>query len=210
MRSPNSSWPRRWKLADLSPANGRTLTLVKHSLPIVDPDLPPSRWELSHEGRRRCTTLADRISQFDPVAIHASVEPKATETAKIVAQRLDVPLSVREGLEEHHRDDVPFFRDPSDFDDAIARLFEAPDDLVYGAETANQALTRFERALLTIIDSQPNSNTVVVSHGTVIALYLARHCGIDPLGVWRSLGLPSYAVLALPGPELLDIVTDIT
>ncbi len=194
----------------MGPVTGRTLTLVKHSLPIADPNVPPSLWELSDEGRRRCAPLADLIEHFEPTVIHASVEPKATETAKIVAQRLGVKFSVREGLEEHHRDDAPFFRDPSEFDDAVSRLFGGPDDLVYGSETANQALSRFERALMPIIDSNPNSNIVVVSHGTVISLYLARHCGIDPLGVWRSLGLPSYAVLALPDFGLLDIVTDIT
>jgi broad specificity phosphatase PhoE len=69
--------------------------------------------------------------------VHASSEPKATETAKLVASRLGVDIRVRSGLEEHHRDDAQFFPDPQGFEGAIAKLFDNPDDLVYGSETAD-------------------------------------------------------------------------
>ncbi|MDP7104342.1 MAG: histidine phosphatase family protein [SAR202 cluster bacterium] len=71
-------------------------------------------------------------------------------------------------------------------------------------------MDRFDQSIATIIDSETDSDIVVVAHGAVITLFLARHAGVDPMDVWRSLGLPSYAVLALPDYALLDIVTDIT
>ena len=182
---------------------------MRHSLPVVEPDVPPSRWVLSEKGRGRCVALADHIARFEPSTIHASTEPKATETARIVAQRLGVGLRVLEGLEEHHRDDVPFFQDPGDFDDAVRRLFAAPSELVYGSETANQALARFEQAIRSALAQEPTSNTAVVSHGTVISLLVARRTGLDPMEIWRGLTNPCYLVLELPDFDLLDIVSDI-
>jgi broad specificity phosphatase PhoE len=35
----------------------------------------------------------------------------------------------------------------------------------------------------------------VVTHGTVIALYVAELTGEDPFTLWRRMGLPSFAVL---------------
>ncbi len=194
----------------MRPDANRTLVLVKHALPVQDPDVPASRWTLSDEGRGRCVALADHLARFGPSTVHTSAEPKAAETARLVARRLGVNTRVQEGLEEHHRDDAPFFHDPDDFDEAVRCLFTAPDELVYGSETANEALARFEQALLFAVEQEPGSDTVVVTHGTVITLFLARHASVDPMETWRLLGLPSCAVLALPGFILLDIVPDIT
>jgi broad specificity phosphatase PhoE len=52
-------------------------------------------------------------------------------------------------------------------------------------------LDRFDQSIATIIDSETDSDIVVVAHGAVITLFLARHAGVDPMDVWRSLGLPS-------------------
>lgn len=186
--------------------------LVRHSLPVVEPDVQPSRWVLSEEGRRRCVALADHIARFEPFTLYASTEPKATETAEIVSQNNGVGLRVLEGLEEHHREDAPFFQDPGDFDDAVRSLFDKPNELVFGHETAAAALARFERALATVMDAATDPNVVVVSHGTVISLLVARRTGLDPVEtceIWRGLTTPCYVVLGLPDFELLDIVSDI-
>jgi broad specificity phosphatase PhoE len=38
-------------------------------------------------------------------------------------------------------------------------------------------------------------NVAIVSHGTVIALMLAKYSGRNGFELWRRMGLPSYAVL---------------
>jgi len=38
-------------------------------------------------------------------------------------------------------------------------------------------------------------DVIVVSHGTVISLYVAAHAGVDGLALWKRLGLPSFVVL---------------
>ena len=34
------------------------LILVKHSLPVIDPEKPAHQWKLSPEGKKRCIPLA--------------------------------------------------------------------------------------------------------------------------------------------------------
>lgn len=187
----------------------RTLILVKHSLPELVPDLPAARWRLAAEGRRRCAALADRLAGYDPVVIATSVEPKAGETATIVAARLGKPVVTVEGLHEHDRSNVAFLGDAA-FRAAVVRCLSQPDDLVFGRETATEARQRFAAAVEGVVESYPDGNVAIVAHGTVIALFVAAHAGTDPVRLWRRLGLPSFVVLSLPALRLLSVVEAIS
>ena len=46
----------------------------------------------------------------------------------------------------------------------------------------------------------------MVTHGTVLALYVAAVTGVDAIDLWRRLGLPSYVTLTRPDLTLVDIV----
>ena len=52
-------------------------------------------------------------------------------------------------------------------------------------------------------------NLAVISHGTVITLFVAQTNQIEPFSFWKSLGLPSLVVLKLPGMELKTVVEEI-
>ena len=58
-----------------------------------------------------------------------------------------------DGLEEHHRDGVPYFGTQSEFEAAVEQLFEMPDELVLGTETAEQARVRFAAAIDRVIEA---------------------------------------------------------
>lgn len=171
------------------------LVLVKHSLPTIDPGVPARDWRLSPAGVARCRSLADRLHEFRPPAIVSSTEPKAVETATLVAERLGIPVTVVDGLHEHDRRAAKLLGD-AEFAQAVAALFAQPRSLVFGRETANEALARFDAAITRIVDATPGpDDIIVVSHGTVIALFVAAHSGTDGLSLWKRLGLPSFVVL---------------
>ena len=46
----------------------------------------------------------------------------------------------------------------------------------------------------------------MVTHGTVMTLYVASIADVDPMCFWRRLGLPSYVVLGLPGNHIFQTV----
>lgn len=74
------------------------LILVKHALPEIIPALPANQWHLSEVGRAQCTALAGQLGTYAPAALVSSSEPKALETAHLVAQRMHTSVQVVDGL----------------------------------------------------------------------------------------------------------------
>jgi broad specificity phosphatase PhoE len=180
------------------------LLLIKHASPLRQPDLPPERWPLSDEGRQKCDLLAQRIAEHRPNVVVSSDELKARETAEILATHLTVSMKTAPGLHEHDRSSVPQLRS-GEFISMIELMLRRPDELVLGEETANGALSRFDRAIRRVIDEHPNQDLAIVSHGTVIAMLLAKYSNRAAFALWREMGLPSYAVLSLPGLVLQEL-----
>lgn len=125
--------------------------------------------------------------------------------AALVATRLGPRWETVEGLHEHERDNVGLLGEEA-WQAAIARLFALPDELVLGRETAVQARERFTRAVAGVLERALAGNVVIVAHGTVITLYVAQCAGVEPLPLWRRLGLPSFVVLSLPERRVLETV----
>jgi len=158
--------------------------LVRHSAPRIASDVPSEEWRLSEEGRRRCGPLAERLAAHAPSALLASTEPKARETAELIAPGLGLEVQLSDGLRETARRTVGWL-DQDELERSIRELFERPGEVVYGEESAAAALSRFER----VVAGLPE-RAVVVSHGTVISLFAAARTGRDPFELWRSLELP--------------------
>ena len=165
------------------------LLLVRHSAPQVEPAVPAEEWHLSAEGRRRCVPLGARLARHQPRSLLASTEPKAWETAELLATELGLEVRHSDALRETARKTVPWLaRD--ELESRIRALFRRPDEIVFGEESAASALARFSDAVEAL--ERP---AVVVSHGTVISLYVAAQTGEDPYEIWRRLELPDVVEL---------------
>lgn len=186
------------------------LILIRHSLPEIVPDLPASQWHLSLEGQRRCAALAARLACHQPGLVMTSLEPKAMETGQAVASILDLPLVTATDLHEHQRDSVSFCADEIQFREHVKRLLEHPDDRVFGEETGNQAHQRFSRAITLATQRHPSQNLAVVTHGTVLSMFVSRAAGIKAVALWKRLGMPSFVALRLPDYDLLEIVANLS
>jgi broad specificity phosphatase PhoE len=182
----------------------RQIILVKHSLPEINNDLPAREWKLSGEGRARAERLADSLKPHRLDSLVASKEPKAMETARIVAAKCGVDLHEVEGLHEHERWTTPYLS-KQEFEAVVYEFFEKPDMLVFGNETANQAYERFSRAINSILSESDNSKIGIVAHGTVISLYVSRLTGQSGFQLWSQLGLPGFVVLDLQLNKLIAL-----
>jgi broad specificity phosphatase PhoE len=170
------------------------LILVKHSLPKIVKHIPANKWKLSVEGKLRSHRLAESIKHFQPETIASSNEPKARETAEIIAGLLHLRLHIIEDLHEHDRTDTPYLAHDR-FQASIREFFQRPDQLIFGTETANEAHARFARAVHSVLEKHMNKTVVTVAHGTVISLFVSRCTGLSELFLWKELGLPSFVVL---------------
>jgi broad specificity phosphatase PhoE len=181
-----------------------TLILIRHSQPRLEPDRPASQWPLTEEGRQRCIVLAERLAAYAPDLIVTSRERKAIETSALVAARLALPTLIAPGLHEHEREQVGWLSNPA-FEQAVSAFFAQPNELVFGEETASQAGARFDAAVRDVLASHPAQTVAIVSHGTVITLFLAQHAGVAALPFWTRLDMPALVVLSLPELKLLEV-----
>jgi len=181
------------------------LILIKHSLPEIIPGVSASKWKLSETGRLRCNALAQKIAPYSPDIVISSVEPKAIETAQIVAEYIAKPFHTFEGLHEHDRTGVDYVGQEQ-FESSVNAFFKFPGKLVLGNETALQAYERFSKAITALENAHQNKSLAVVAHGTVITLFVAQAVGLEPFSFWTKLGLPSFVVLSLPQLELVKII----
>lgn len=180
------------------------LLLVRHSQPDIDPARNAKLWNLSERGRELCIPLIEKLAPFNPNVIVSSKQQKAWETAKILAQYLKLPIKIEMGLHEHERGNEPFLDSPEEFQNKIRELFLHPHNLIYGAETASEALERYSTAIHKVVIEHPTQNIVIVSHGTVMSLFVAQHNPIETYEFWKNLKTPDLFVLSLPDFLLLS------
>jgi broad specificity phosphatase PhoE len=182
------------------------LILIRHSQPEIVTGVPASTWQLSAEGRSRCAALAQQLAVHQPRQIVTSLEAKAIETGQIVASILGIPWESVVGLHEHERPDAVRSLAQEPFRARVAAVFEHPAELVFGNETADEAHGRFAAAIAGLATRHQEDNLAVVTHGTVMTLYISRAVGLEPVPFWRRLGWPSFAVLSLPDNHLEEVV----
>ena len=167
------------------------LILVRHGRPQVDPKVPPPQWRLSSEARAAVRELAVKLARLRPVAALASHEPKAVETAELLAAPLGLSVERDAAFDEHRRPGWPFSPEPASFASRVEEVLATPAISVNGAESGQAAAERFAAGLA----RRAERPLLVVSHGTVLSLYLAERAGFDAVALWRGLGFPEALVL---------------
>lgn len=170
------------------------LILVRHAEPAVDPATSPSTWRLTEASRSAAAALAEQLAGFAPVAAVSSPEPKALETAQIIARRFGLPVAIDTGLVELHRPGLPFGT-RAEFEARMASFFRAPNEPFFGGESANEARARFVAALARF----PQRPLLVGTHGTMLSVYVAEVAGLDAFDLWRGLAMPEAFVLSADG-----------
>ena len=175
----------------------RRLHLVRHGAVEIDLDLDSSEWELAADAAPDILELVDRLSGHGFRRIVASPQRKATATARLLADALDLPVEVRDGLEEHHRLKAQQSASEAEFRSSLRRFFAHPDEVVFGAESAVAALDRFRAAVAGVM-AETEDDELIVSHGTVISLLAASGGNGRAQDIWASLRLPDHLVLAWP------------
>jgi len=172
------------------------LILIKHALPIIIPEKPANTWLLSEEGQKATGTFALTLKQHHPQHIFSSPEPKALETALTLTNILKIPFQIVDDLHEHQRTNEPYDQDHAQFIAKVKYFFENPEKLVYGEETATQARARFHVGLLGAWRKHRHDNIAVVTHGTVISLFVSHVIpNTAPFEVWNCLKMPDAVVL---------------
>lgn len=182
------------------------LILIKHSMPTLSSETPPNEWTLSEEGIKKAILFAPYLEKYNFGKIFSSEEPKAIQTARIFGEKLNKKVEIIKGIHEHERNSNRVIYPKEQWEELMKSFFEFPNELIYGEETAAEAKIRFRTSILKLVNDNPtDEDIVVVTHGTVMTLFISEYNEIDIFNVWKSFGLPSYAELSSDGFILNDI-----
>jgi broad specificity phosphatase PhoE len=185
---------------------GSKLILIKHAIPTLEPSKAAKEWRLGDKGKAQASLLADQMKFYLPFSLYSSEEPKAYNTAEIISTELGLKLTTVKGLEEIDRPVLPLLSQ-QEHRDLNKGIFEEPERPVIGKESANQALSRFNRAIRENVEKiLINRNVVIVSQGTVISLFVEKYNKISAFELWKRLSCASFVELDFPGYRLRRII----
>lgn len=170
------------------PIQADWIALVRHGATSIDPETPPHLWKLSNEGRDAVGELAKQLEGWRASAVVCSPEPKARETAQLIAAHDNIRID--EDLREQGLGQIPFLSAEA-FDKAITQFFDTPDVAVLGSESASAAAQRMDRTLRRI----ERAPAIVVSHGRIISAYVSALLGVHGLEIWRALKMPDVLLV---------------
>jgi broad specificity phosphatase PhoE len=174
-----------------------TLHLVRHGLPLIDPERPAAEWELDPAGFDDVWALRERLPSR--AAWFCSPEPKAQQTAQLLT---DSDVGIIDELREHERGVTAWVEDPDAWHAVVRRVFTHPGEpSLPGWEPLNRTRERLLPAVRRILDVHGglagDRDVVLVGHGTAWTLLVAELTGEPPdLERWRSLGMPD--VITVP------------
>jgi broad specificity phosphatase PhoE len=175
----------------------KLLVLVKHGSPVLDPATPAREWALSRHGEIETRYVAEQLRAYEPFDLVSSPEPKARRTAELIAAELRTHNRVVDDLREIDRRVLPIM-EPAGHREMNRPIFSEPNRAVVGSESANTALIRYQSAIEAEIDRCESAHLVVVSHGTVMALLVARHNAVDAYRFWADLQCGNTVTLTVP------------
>ncbi len=164
------------------------LLLVRHAEPEIDVEIPASEWKLTSRGIVSTTNLAPVLAGFEPSLVVTSPERKAIETARVLADALQLPVHASAHFAEQGAGAHEFIEDYGEFQDMVRRYFEQPDEVVMRREAAVDAAKRFAQGVRELAGR--DGTVVLVTHGRILSSWLADWCGVNALDVWTALRMP--------------------
>lgn len=184
----------------------KQLILIRHAPTVPRPDQSAHTWTLSDAAAASCAKLAKLIQPQSIGTIVSSEEPKAKQTAAHLGEALQLKPETAPDLHETMRETAPYFDDIEDFQSAIHAAMQQPDLIIFGEEAFGSALIRFEAALTKCATNTEAHTMALVTHGTVMSLYLGHITQSDPFSIWRQLEMPAYARISWPEQKLIELV----
>ncbi|MEP7216513.1 MAG: histidine phosphatase family protein [Anaerolineaceae bacterium] len=160
------------------------MVLIRHAMPRVTPGTASTLWTLGESAKEDCVLLAHAVPENIAPVIYTSPEPKAAETAAVIALRLSLQVVNDARLSEVDRPPVW----DEDYRSMVLSYLHSGVQL--GWEPANTVLARFTAAVDEALDTHPVGDLIVSDHGMALSLYAASVAKIDLREFWAQLTFP--------------------
>ena len=142
--------------------------------------------DLSEEGRRQVTRLAERLQGERIQAVYCSPLARAAESARIIADACGLVPIARDGLREMshgHWAELTHHEVTERFPDELAAWEEDPFNFApEGGEPGVAVLARALPVFREIVTTHPGGRMLVVAHKATLRLVICSWLGMDPRG----------------------------
>ena len=163
---------------------------ITHPEVVIDPRRPIPEWPLSERGIERMKAMLAQPWVDEIEVIYSSRERKAQDGARILAQHLDLNVSIVNELGENDRSSTGYLPTP-EFEATVDQFFARPQESIRGWERSIDAQTRIVAAVQQIHrETHPERTIAIVAHGAVGALLL---CHLDQRPISRASDQPPTA-----------------
>jgi broad specificity phosphatase PhoE len=162
-----------------------TIHLARHGETDWNREL---RWQghsdppLNELGRRQARALADALDGASLAAVYSSDLSRASETAEIVASRLNLPVTAYPALREidvGSWEGLTLAEIEARYPEAVARWEEKGAHGWQGGESHDQMAARVRDAVHSIAARHEDEEILVVTHGGPIRALKALAAGVD-------------------------------
>ncbi len=170
------------------------LYVVRHAMPVADPNQDPATWPLSEAGRRAAHALVEGLP--NDALLVASDEPKAWQTLDPTGDGHTVIKDSR--LREVRRPDEAF----NDDFHVTRRSFVNGDDHA-GWENRRVVAVRVQSAVDDYHVAAGDRPLVIAGHGMALTVWICSAVGLsDPGAFWAALRFPDLLLVDLPDGEI--------
>lgn len=137
---------------------------------------------LTHNGIVQIRKTSKALKQYSPVAVYCSKENRAIQSAKIISERLNIPLFETDGLEERNWGDyagltfseIKQKANMNNMNFEQRYPFHPPN-----GESWKETEERLLNTLNGILSKNGNKNLVLVTHGGSIRIYMPTLLGVN-------------------------------
>ena len=163
---------------------GRGVILIRHAMPQIVPGVSSKLWRLGESAKEDCVLLAHALPRDLGPVIYTSPEPKAAETATVVALRLGLRVVTDARFAEVDRPPVG----DEDYRAMVLRYLN--NSAEPGWEPVAAVRIRFAAGVAGALAAHPSGDIIVANHGMALSIYVASVMDIDLPEFWRELTFP--------------------
>lgn len=160
--------------------------LIRHAESSPSDDVEEAAWPLSENGKNQAIHLADRFDGKKIDAIYSSPYPRAIDTLKPLADKLELKINIHEDLRERKLS-------VGLIDNWLEEVEKTWQDFNYKlpkCESSYECQRRFYLAVMSIVENHSGESIAISSHGNAIALFLNKITEDFHFNNWKRMKNP--------------------
>ncbi len=170
------------------------IIFLRHADTKKDPSVNAALWQLSDDGKKQATEVAENVEINSVDIIYTSKEPKTLLTIEPLNEKILKEVISSPSFNEVKRGDK--FLSDEDFKKEKALQLTDLSYKAFNGESGIEALQRFKDGISKTIEENKGKTILIVSHGTILNIYFADILNINEniIERWKKTDFCAYGI----------------